>query len=76
MENQINGTPKATFNLNALACDMTALFIEVKYENHYECIYEDSKNVNGLKYKDYIQDEYNALYNKIEAYLESNQNQE
>ena len=73
MENVINGTPKATFYLNELASEMTALFIEIKYENHYESIYEDGQESEELNYKDYIQDEFNQVYDRIETYLLQNQ---
>jgi hypothetical protein len=73
MENVINGTPKATFYLNELASEITALFIEIKYENHYESIYQDGQDSEELNYKDYIQDEYNEVYDRIETYLLSNQ---
>lgn len=72
MENQINGTPKATFYLNELASEMTALFIEIKYENHYESIYQDGQDSEELNYKDYIQDEFNEVYDKVESYLMEN----
>jgi hypothetical protein len=73
MENQINGTPKATFYLNELASEMTALFIEIKYENHYESIYQDGQDSEELNYKDYIQEEFDAVYDEVFQYLESNQ---
>ena len=72
MENVINGTPKATFYLNELASEMTALFIEIKYENHYESIYQDGQDSEELNYKDYIQDEFNEVYDKVESYLMEN----
>ena len=72
MKNQINGTPKATFYLNELASEMTALFIEIKYENHYESIYQDGQDSEELNYKDYIQDEFNEVYDKVESYLMEN----
>jgi hypothetical protein len=73
MENVINGTPKATFYLNELASEMTALFIEIKYENHYESIYQDGQDSEELNYKDYIQEEFDAVYDEVFQYLESNQ---
>ena len=73
MENQINGTPKATFYLNELASEMTALFIEIKYENHYESIYQDGQDSEELNYKDYIQEEFDAVYDEVFQYLKSNQ---
>lgn len=58
---------KATFNLPKTASDIANLFIEQKYLNHYESIY------NGdTKYKDHIQDEFNEIYNRIETYLLEN----
>lgn len=53
--------------------DMTALFIEIKYENHYESIYQDKQDTNELKYRDYIQDEFNSVYDKIKNHLSNNQ---
>jgi hypothetical protein len=44
MENQINGTPKATFYLNELASEMTALFIEIKYEGESVNLYDTEKD--------------------------------
>jgi hypothetical protein len=73
MKNQINGTPKATFYLNELASEMTALFIEIKYENHYESIYQDGQDSEELNYKDYIQEEFDAVYDEVFQYLQSNQ---
>jgi hypothetical protein len=73
MENQINGTPKATFYLNELACEIADLFIQVKYENHYESICENGQDTDDLKYRDYVQDEYDYFYSKIETYLKISQ---
>jgi len=69
MENQLIGTPKATFYLNELAGELAELFIEMKYENHYESIYQDGQDSEELNYKDYIQDEYNEVLERIEDYL-------
>jgi hypothetical protein len=52
---------------------MTALFIEIKYENHYESIYQDGQDSEELNYKDYIQEEFDAVYDEVFQYLESNQ---
>ena len=73
MESKINGTPKATFYLNELSSEMTALFIEIKYENHYESIYQDGQDSEELNYKDYIQEEFDAVYDEVFQYLVSNQ---
>jgi hypothetical protein len=70
MENQLIGTPKATFYLNELAGELAELFIEMKYENHYESIYQDGQDSEELNYKDYIQDEYNEVLERIEDYLQ------
>lgn len=70
METQLIGTPKATFYLNELAGELAELFIEMKYENHYESIYQDGQDSEELNYKDYIQDEYNEVLERIEDYLQ------
>jgi hypothetical protein len=76
MENQINGTPKATFYLNELASEMTALFIEIKYEGESVNLYDTEKDEddNGeLRYTEKIQEEFDAVYDEVFQYLESNQ---
>jgi hypothetical protein len=73
MENltEINGTQKVTFYLIELASEMAELFIEQKYSNHYE-IYNECEN-GDKRYRDYIQDEFNEIYDRIETYLLHNQ---
>jgi hypothetical protein len=76
MENQINGTPKATFYLNELASEMTALFIEIKYEGQNVPLYDINKDEddNGeLRYTEKIQEEFDAVYDEVFQYLQSNQ---
>ena len=76
MKNQINGTPKATFYLNELASEMTALFIEIKYEGEGVNLYDIEKDDddNGeLRYTEKIQEEFDAVYDEVFQYLESNQ---
>ena len=76
MENVINGTPKATFYLNELACELAELFIEMKYEGKDVSLYDvkDDDDENGeINYTEEIQDEYNEVYDRIETYLLSNQ---
>lgn len=76
MENQINGTPKATFYLNELASEMTALFIEIKYEGEGVNLYDTEKDEddNGeLRYTEKIQEEFDAVYDEVFQYLELNQ---
>ena len=75
MENQINGTPKATFYLNELASEMTALFIEIKYDGQNVPLYDINKDEddNGeMAYTEKIQDEFNEVYDKVESYLMEN----
>ena len=76
MENVINGTPKATFYLNELACELAELFIEMKYEGKDVSLYdikEDEDETGEINYTEEIQDEYNEVYDRIETYLLSNQ---
>ena len=76
MENVINGTPKATFYLNELASEMTALFIEIKYEGESVNLYDTEKDEddNGeLRYTEKIQEEFDAVYDEVFQYLQSNQ---
>ena len=76
MENVINGTPKATFYLNELASEMTALFIEIKYEGEGVNLYDTEKDEddNGeLRYTEKIQEEFDAVYDEVFQYLQSNQ---
>lgn len=75
-ENVINGTPKATFYLNELACELAELFIEIKYEGENVSLYDikEDEDENGeINYTEKIQDEYNEVYDRIETYLLSNQ---
>jgi hypothetical protein len=74
MENltEINATQKVTFYLTELSSEITELFIEQKYLNHYESIYDDCEN-GDTRYKDHIQDEFNEIYERIETYLLQNQ---
>lgn len=75
MENVINGTPKATFYLNELASEMTALFIEIKYEGQNVPMYNINEDEDGggeMTYTEKIQDEFNEVYNRVESYLMEN----
>jgi len=76
MENVINGTPKATFYLNELASEMTALFIEIKYEGEGVNLYDTNEDDDGngeLRYTEKIQEEFDAVYDEVFQYLQSNQ---
>jgi len=70
MENQLNGTPKATFYLNELACELAELFIEMKYEGQNVPLYNiKDEDDEMLCYTDKIQDEFNEALDRIEDYL-------
>ena len=71
MENQINGTPKATFYLNELASDMAEMFIEKKYEGTGIELLVERKGV--MVYDDEIQQEFDAIYDEVFHYLQINQ---
>ena len=76
MENQINGTPKAAFYLNELASEITALFIEKKYEGQNVPLYdinEDEDDNGEMRYTYKIQEEFDAIYDEVFQYLQSNQ---
>jgi hypothetical protein len=69
MENQLNGTPKATFYLNELAGELAELFIEMKYEGQNVPLYNIKDEDDDMRYTDKIQDEYNDVLERIEDYL-------
>ena len=71
MENQLNGTPKATFYLNELASELAELFIEMKYEGQNVPLYNiKDEDDDTLYYTDKIQDEFNEALGRIEDYLD------
>ena len=70
MENQLNGTPKATFYLNELAGELAELFIEMKYEGQNVTLYNIKDEDDDMCYTDKIQDEYNEVLERIEDYLQ------
>jgi len=71
MENVINGTPKATFYLNELAAEMTALIIDKKYENTGIVTLHEKNGV--MVYKGHIAYEYDTVYDEVFEYLIKNQ---
>ena len=71
MENVINGTPKATFYLNELASELTALIIDKKYENTGIVTMIERKGV--MVYNGIIQYEYDDIYDEVFQYLINNQ---
>jgi hypothetical protein len=71
MENVINGTPKATFYLNELASELTALIVDKKYENTGVATMVEKRGV--MIYHGHIQHEYDNIYDEVFQYLELNQ---
>jgi len=71
MENVINGTPKATFYLNELASEIADFVIEKKYEGTGVELLENIKGT--MVYSDFIQEEYDTIYDEVFQYLQSNQ---
>lgn len=69
MENILDGTPKATFYLNELSCELAELYIQHTYEHTTQPIWQHCKN-GDMIYTDFIQDEFNTILDKIESYLE------
>jgi hypothetical protein len=71
MENQINGTPKATFYLNELASEIADFVIEKKYENTGVVTMVEKRGV--MVYSGHIQYEYDTIYDEVFQYLTNNQ---
>jgi Rps23 Pro-64 3,4-dihydroxylase Tpa1-like proline 4-hydroxylase len=71
MQNYLDATPKATFYINELSCELAELFIQHTYEHTSQPIYKQCKN-GDIIYTDFIQDEFNMIIDKIETYLENN----
>ena len=71
MENVINGTPKATFYLNELASEIADFVIEKKYEGTGVELLENIKGT--MVYSDFIQEEYDTIYDEVIEYLIKNQ---
>jgi len=69
MDNQLIGTPKATFYLNELSGELAELFIEMKYEGQNVPLYNIKDEDDEMRYTDRIQDEYNEVLERIEDYL-------
>lgn len=69
MENvTLNATEKKSFYLTELACEMADLFITHQYEHTSEQIYVDDGD-GGTMYTDFIQEQFDAVYDKIEERL-------
>jgi hypothetical protein len=71
MENVINGTPKATFYLNELASELSALIVDKKYENTGVITMVERRGV--MVYNGVIQYEYDEIYDEVFQYLINNQ---
>lgn len=72
MQNVINCTPKATFYVNELACELAELFIMSKYEGQNVPLYdinEDEDDHGNMRYTLKIQDEFNSVVERIESLL-------
>jgi len=72
MEKYIDATPKGTFYINELACELADLFIQHTYEHTTEVIWEDDGD-GGSRYTEFIQEQFDAMHDKIESYLLRNQ---
>jgi len=68
----LNATPKATFYINELACDLADLFIQQTYEYTTEVIWEDDGD-GGSRYTEFMQEQFDIIHDKIESHLLRNQ---
>lgn len=68
----LNATPKGTFYINEVACDLADLYIQQTYEYTTEVIWEDDGDGN-CRYTEFMQEQFDIMYNKIESYLLRNQ---
>lgn len=71
MENIINATPKATFYLNELASELTALIIDKKYENTGVVTMVEKDGT--MVYTGHIAYEFDTIYDEVFEYLQRNQ---
>ena len=72
MKNYIDATPKATFYINDLACELAELFIHHTYEHTTEVIWEDDGD-DGCRYTEFMQEQFDIIHDKVESYLLNNQ---
>jgi hypothetical protein len=70
-QNPIIGTEKGTFYLIELASELAEKFIQLRYQHSSINIYS-SDEFEEFSYTDEIQDEFNSVYDEIEAYLHNN----
>lgn len=67
----IIGTEKGTFYLIELASELAEKFIQLKYQYSTINIYNQDE-FEEFSYTEEIQDEFNAVYDEIETYLQNN----
>jgi hypothetical protein len=63
-----NATPKGTFYLNELACELADLYIKHTYEYTTETIWEDDGE-GGSRYTEFMQEQFDFILLKIENKL-------
>jgi hypothetical protein len=68
----LNATPKGTFYINELACELADLYIHHTYEHTTEVIWEDDGD-DGCKYTEFMQEQFDSIYDRIESLLLRNQ---
>ena len=68
----LNATPKGTFYINEVACELADLFIQETYQYTTERIWEDDGD-GGSRYTELIQEHYNIVHDRIESLLLRNQ---
>jgi hypothetical protein len=68
----LNATPKGTFYIKEVACDLADLYIKQTYEYTTETIWEDDGE-GGSRYTEFMQEQFDIMHAKIESYLLRNQ---
>jgi hypothetical protein len=68
----LNATPKGTFYIKEVACDLADLYIKQTYEYTTETIWEDDGE-GGSRYTEFMQEQFDIIHGKIESYLLRNQ---
>jgi hypothetical protein len=68
----LNATPKGTFYINEVACDLADLYIKQTYEYTTHVIWEDDGE-GGSRYTEDMQEQFDIMHGKIESYLLRNQ---
>lgn len=68
----LDATPKGTFYINELACELADLFIQETYQYTTETIWEDDGE-GGSKYTEFIQEHFDIVHARVESFLLRNQ---